>query len=226
MKTFSCLTVSKRTGWEDGAWKAMQAQTTLPKDWIVVHETPVRLPHYSWIKSIKAPDKTRASNLNASLNEGLRHIDTDYVIFYQDFIDLPRDCFEKLIDFSGESKFVTTATINADGSNDSRYIGADLPRPIRPEEWEANVAIAPMKIIRELGGFWEDLDNGWSWDNVHLAQRAAMLGCRFWVYESNRPRLLPHEQTSKLKLELNGQRCANNIAAIRAGKAPLKLNYL
>lgn len=214
MKTFSVLTVSKRKGWYGYASKNVKGQTILPTQWVIIQEGE------------NSPPPLRSSNLNASLNAGLKQIKDDYVIFYQDFIDLPPDCFEKLLDLANERTFVTTCTPNYDGSDDSRYTGLDKPRPCRPEEWETNVAIAPMKVIRELGGFWEELDNGWSWDNVHLAQRAAMLGCKFIVDESNRPTLLPHEQTSKLKLELNAQRCANNIAAIRVGKAPLRLNYL
>lgn len=227
-KSFCVLTVSKRRGWMKQASESVEHQTVIvPRGhWKIIQE------------GLNSPKKTRVSNLNASLNRGLKDIikmekvngkskpPIDYVIFYQDFIDLPKDCFEKLLELVDDHSFITTATINSDGTNDSRYLGADLPRAIRPEEWEANVAIAPMKVIRELGGFWEELDNGWSWDNVDLAQRAAMVGCKFIIDESNSPQLLEHEQTSKLNLELNGQRCANHIAAIRAGKSPLNVGCL
>lgn len=213
-KKFSVLTVSKRTGWKDAAEACIARQTVKPYHWDIIFE------------GINAPVQTRASNLNASLNAGLRLIDTAYVIFYQDFIDLPDDCFEKLLNCVDARTFVTTATINADGSNDARYTGSDTVHRIRPEFWEANVAIAPMDIVRALGGFEENLDDGWAYDNVHLAQRAAMLGCKFLIDETNRPQLLEHEQTSKLKLELNDHRCATDIAQIRAGKKPLRLPYL
>lgn len=226
MHSFDCLTVTKRQGWEQGAWDTIRKQTVLPGKWIVIYEEPIKLPHFKWIEIEKAPEKVRASNLNASLNAGLRKVTADYVIFYQDFIDLPRDCFEKLISLADERTFVTTATINDDGSNDARYTGQDVVRKIRPEQWEANVSIAPMKMLKALGGFEERLDEGWAWDNVHLAQRAAMLGCRFLIDETNRPQLLPHEQTSKLKLTINDHRCAESIAKIRLGEAPLKCDYL
>lgn len=230
-KSFSVLTVSKRVGWENDQAESIHAQTVSPKYWVIVSENKYStscLQSYgnTVAAHFYAPKPIRASNLNASLNYGLQQIHTDYVIFYQDFIDLPEDCFKKLLNFADERTFVTTATINADGTDDNRYTGCHGPRKIRPEEWEANVAIAPMKIIRELGGFWPELDNGWSWDNVDLAQRAAMLGCKFLIDESNRPQLLEHEQTSKLKLTENGRRCADHIAAVRAGKAPLNVGGL
>lgn len=234
--SFSVLTVSKRVGWYDQAWRQVADQSARPYEWRIIQEGLrvievasgiLSYMHYTIpVTTSVAPKKIRASNLNASLNYGLQQIHTDYVIFYQDFIDLPKFCFEKLLDYADFRTFVTTATINADGTNDNRYTGCRGPRKIRPEEWEANVAIAPMQIIRELGGFWPELDNGWAWDNVDLAQRAAMLGCKFLIDESNRPQLLEHEQTSKLKLTENGRRCADHIAAVRAGKAPLNVGAL
>jgi hypothetical protein len=214
MKTFSVLTVSKRHGWHELAKKCIDRQTVQPEQWVIIQEGE------------NAPSTNNPSNLNASLNEGLRHITSDYVIFYQDFIELQEDCFEKLIELADDRTFVTTCTPNYDGSDDGRYLGVDQPRPCLPEEWETNVAISPMAILRDIGGFDERLDAGWSWDNVSVAQRAAMLGARFILDESNRPRLLPHEQTSKLKMELNGERNERFIRDIREGRAPIKLPYL
>jgi len=230
VSSFTILTVSKRTGWEEIAERSIHRQTIKPAEWIIVAENTI--PHTSnyfegWKKTIiEAPPKTKASNLNASLNAGLRLIDTDYVIFYQDFIELKEDCFEKLLSLADEKTFVTTCTPNYDGSDDGRYTGVDMPRPCRPEEWEANVALAPMPMLRELGGFPETYDTGWSWDNCNVAQRAAMLGARFILDESNRPKLLPHELTSKLEMEPNGERHAREMEAIRRGDKPIEYNYL
>lgn len=227
MKSFSVLTVSKRTGWEAGTEESIACQTIQPEEWLIVTEhydhTINKLPDAT---IIKAPPHNTPSNLNKSLNAGLKAITTDYVIFVQDFIQLQEDCFEKLIELANERIFVTTCTPNYDGSNDSRYIGVDCPRPCRPEEWETNVALAPMQLLRDIGGFDERLDDGWSWDNVNVAQRAAMLGARFIIDESNRPKLLPHEQTSKLTMELNGELNERLIRELREGTAPLKLPYL
>lgn len=231
MKSFSVLTVSKRLGWEHDAETSLKLQTVQPQKWVVVTEDRYSIACLlPWgntgVGHIYAPPKTRLSNLNASLNEGLRHIDTDYVIFYQDFIELEENCFEKLLGLADERTFVTTCTPNYDGSDDGRYTGANVPRPCRPDEWEANVAIAPMGIIRELGGFDEEYDWGWSWDNVNLAQRAAMLGAKFIIDESNRPKLYVHEMSSHTTLPLNAERHERTMKEIRQGTKPIQLNYL
>lgn len=225
----SVLTVTKRVGWEKIAIDSLKAQTYRGFDWVIVFEEEPDFGVMSGVNilPIPAPPKLRLSNLNASLNEGLRYcLDSDYVIFYQDFIELPPDCFEKLLELSDDKTFVTTCTPNYDGSDDGRYTGKDSPRACRPEEWEANVSIAPMKLIKELGGFDIDYDNGWSWDNVNVAQRAAMLGAKFILDESNRPKLYPHEQADKENLPLNQKRHADTMKAIRSGTKPLRLNHL
>ena len=215
-KSFSILTVSQRTGWSFGPVQIQTALNTNDFDqWIKI------------IEGINAPKQTRASNLNASLNAGLNKIRTDYVIFYQDFIELEPDCFEKLLALADENTFVTTCTKNPSGKHeDPRYLGVDCPRPCMPDEWEANVAIAPMKAIRELGGFDEEYDDGWSWDNVNLAERAAMLGYKFILDESNRPQLLQHPPAHSGELEPNGERHARIMQEIREGKRPIKCHYV
>lgn len=216
----SILTVTRRIGWEGIAINSLADQTYSQGEWIVVSENPLG----RGVPYIKAPPKKRKSNLNASLNEGLRHCTGEFVIFYQDFIALEEDCFEKLMALVDKKTFVTTLTVNPDGKLDARYTGADCPRPCTPGEWEANVAIAPMKAIKELGGFDEEYDNGWSWDNVNLAERAAMLGYEFILDETNNPKLYTHDK-SEVK-ELNGEFHAQKMRSIKEGKSPLKLNYL
>jgi hypothetical protein len=214
VKDFSVLTVSKRSGWEAIAAESIDRQTVKPEAWITIQE------------GVNSPPKTKLSNLNASLNVGLRQITSEYVIFYQDFIELPEDCFEKLLSLADSRTFVTTCTPNYDGSDDRRYTGVDKPRKCRPEEWETNVGLAPMSALRELGGYDEEYDWGWSWDNVNVAQRAAMLGYKFILDESNRPKLYPHEMSSHTTIPLNLERHANTIRDIRNGKRPLKNTYL
>lgn len=224
------LTVTKRTGWFDAAAKSLREQTLQDFKWVIVYEPNVRPQDDSLsIKWVPAPKKTKHSNLNASNNEGLRHVDTEYVVFYQDFIDLePTALIQLLVDAQETEGFITTATINPDGKHDARYTGVNSIREVQPQEWEANVAIAPMQALYDLGGFDEDYDNGWSWDNVNVAERAELLGYRFYIDERIKPQLKFHPKEPDLDrtLELNYMRHEMNMRKIRIGQAPLKLPYL
>lgn len=228
----SVLTITKREGWLPVAVDSLSNQTDKDFEWVIVHEPNVpqetidAIKNYRWIA---APPKRRHSNLNASWNEGLRHCSGNIVVFYQDFIQLDRDTLAKLRQDVGETYgFVTTATINPDGAHDARYTGVDGLRTIPHQEWEANVAAAPMRAIKELGGFDETYDDGWSWDNVNLAARAELLGYTFHIDESIKPRLLYHQKEPEADptLELNYLRHEMTMRSIAIGDKPIKLNHV
>lgn len=219
----SVLTVTKRTGWEHIAQKSLESQTYKDFEWIVVSEEKLDIPY------VPAPPKTRHSNLSASNNEGLRNCKGDYVMFYQDFIELEPDCIEKLVRVAEETGgFVATACIDPDGNMDGRYTGVDTVRECIPAEWETNTALAPMKAIKELGGFDEEYDDGWAWDNVNLADRAAMLGYKFYLDETNKPKLHFHvkEPEADPSLIMNGNLHEMKMRLIQVGREPLKVPYL
>lgn len=232
----SILTVTKRTGWEEVAINSLNSQTYQDFEWVVVTETwPINLPKQlkngQSVITLLAPPKKEGShsNLSASNNEGLRYCSGEHVVFYQDFIELEPDCIEKLVSLVTPKTFVTTVTKNPSGDKeDPRYLGLDLARPCLPEEWEANVGIAPMAIIRELGGSDERLDQGWAWDNALLALKAEMLGCNFIIDETNRPQLLYHPKEPDIhpEMPMNGELCANILHNIRLGREPLNAGHL
>jgi hypothetical protein len=230
IKPFTVLTVTKRDGWFARACTQVAKQSLRPEKWVVVPEEPMTDIHDVSmpcpVEFWPAPMKIRLSNLNASLNEGLRHVTTPYVIFYQDLIDMPQRCFFRLMQHVDGRTFVTTVTKNDDQTTeeDPRFTGLRKPRLCHPEEWEANVAAAPMDVLRALGGFDEEYDNGWSWDNVNIAERAQMLGCRFICDESNRPQLLYHPKERSMPLNARFHDLA--MSQTRTGRRPLRLPYL
>ncbi len=227
----SILTVTKRNGWFDLAVKSLKNQTYKDFEWIIVYEPNVEVQSTDEIKNYKwvpAPPKKAHSNLSASNNEGLRNCTGDYVLFYQDFIELEPDTLEKLVANIDDETLITTATINPDGNKDQRYTGIDTLREIKPAEWEENVGMAPMKVLKELGGYDEGYDEGWAWNNVNVAERAELLGCTFLIDESINPRLEFHikEPDADKTLELNYLRHEMTMREIAIGKKPLKLDYL
>jgi glycosyltransferase involved in cell wall biosynthesis len=227
----SVLTITKRNGWVPLAVKSLECQTYKDFEWIIVYEPGVEvleIPEGLNATWVPAPPKTRKSNLNAAMNEGLRHCKGEYVLSYQDFIELEPDTLEKMLKSMGSKTFLTTATVNPDGNKDQRYTGMDGIREIRPPEWEANVGMAPLAILKGLGGYDEEYDNGWSWDNVNVAERAAMLGCKFLIDESINPRLEFHvkEPDADPTIELNYEKHEKTIKAIRQGKKSIRNSYL
>lgn len=237
MNKLTVLTVTKRGSWAKFAIESLKSQTYQDFDWVIVYEygcltkEDVQALDKSniHITLVQAPEKKRASNLSASNNAGLRLIKSKYVMFYQDLILLEPDCIEKMMKLAKPDLFITTLTMNPDGQEeDPRYTWQDCVRECTPQEWEENVALAPMKAIKELGGYDEEYDNGWAWNNCNVAERADMLGYRFILDETNRPQLLNHVKEPVLHPEIpaNGDYHDKNMEDIRAGRKTLKLAYL
>jgi len=230
-RALTVLTVTKRNGWFAQNAESLANQSYQDFRWVIVYEPNVDTVDVDGldVKWVQAPPKVRHSNLNASLNEGLKYVDTEYVVFYQDFISLDRDdLMELFISSQSTNGFVTTATINPDGNHDARYTGTCGLREIEAKEWEANVAIAPMQALYDLGGFDEEYDEGWSWDNVNVAERAELLGYKFYINEDVKPILgyHPKEPDVDKTLELNYMKHEMTMRLIATGKKPLKLDYL
>lgn len=231
------LTVTKRGGWAKVAIESLQRQTFKDFNWVIVYEAgeilyedTVRLSKSNLdITLVQAPIPKRISNLSASDNAGLRACTGKYVMFYQDFIILEDDCMEKLVKLAKPDLFLTTLTKNVEGDEeDPRYKWLDEVRECYPQEWEENVAMAPLKAFKELGGYDERLDAGWAWNNVLVAEKASMLGYRFLLDETNRPQLIFHvkEPTLNPNITLNGDLCDKILNDIKSGKEDINCGYL
>lgn len=226
------LTISKRTGWEETAIQSLKSQTNQNYNWVVVtteQATFELLSGYATV--VHAPPMLHATNLNASHNVGLRHCTSKYVMFYQDFIELQPDTIERFlswVDDEGVDGFISSTPYNVDGGLDHRNTGSDYLRECDPKEWEINLALGPLKALKEVGGFEEELDTGWSWDNVNVAERAALLGYKFHIDEGIKPTLLYHkkEPDANPNIILNDKRHEEIMAAIRSGERPIKCDYL
>jgi len=211
------LTVTKRTGWEKMALDSLARQTVAYNKYIVISSVPLKIDY------IIEPKPLRKYNLNRAYNEGFRHLESEYVLLYDDFIELEPTTIEYLLETSRPNRIVTTAT-HENGEQDGRYLGLDTPHRCRADEWEINVAMAPTKLFFELGGCDEEYDDRWAWGNVNLAQRAEMIGYETWIDERVKPKLIPHKRDTSR--ENNYDFNEKRINEIKLGKRPISCDYL
>jgi glycosyltransferase involved in cell wall biosynthesis len=142
-------------------------------------------------------------NLSASLNEGVRHCKGEIIILLQDYIFIPEEGVAKLVEVyqkdspclvSGVGhQFEFPKTIDDPkglysvwNSFPGRPSGDKIftdPRikgkgiyVCTPVEWEANYACFGKEVWEKIGGFDEDFDAGWGYDNVNFAERAQLAG--------------------------------------------------
>lgn len=158
-------------------------------------------------------------NLSKSLNSALSWSKGELVVFLQDYIWLPDDGLAKFWEkYKQEGKCLISGVGNksAEPSEAAEPKGlvsifnGPVPKPTgvwftdprikgrgfhicNPIEWEGNWACAPMSIIEEIGGFDEDFDAGWGYDNVNFAERAQLAGYHCWLDEDNQCLGYSHE---------------------------------
>ena len=136
-------------------------------------------------------------DLNKAMNKMLRRVKGDLVVFLQDYIKIPPNGLEKFWSwYQAHSKTLFTAPVGKtlDWSSvvwDWRANGTW--RIIEPAAWEIDWAAAPLKAFYDVGGFDEDFDRGWSWENANLAMRAQKAGYKFIVMTENKAVAYDHD---------------------------------
>lgn len=227
----SVLTPTFREAGLDLPQQGLASQTFNDFEWIVVSECPDKHQDYN-CTLIPAPPKTKFSNLNASLNEGLRHCRGELVVMLQDYICPNEDGLQKFWDFYQEHKnaMITSPIGKSNGTGyvwDWRHYGEQrqLENAVM---WEADWAAAPLLMFKELGGYDEEYDNGWSWDNANLAFRASLAGYEAWVLPDNEAWAFDHDaaMAHPFREKPNADFHNEKIQRIKMDEAPLRLNYL
>lgn len=122
-------------------------------------------------------------DLNRAQNRMLRRAKGELIVFLQDFIQIPNNGLESFWNaYQSDKNTFFTAPVGKtldykDISWDWRTSpGASMDWTM----WEIDWAAAPLKAIRQIGGFDEWLDGKtWTFDNVNVGCRADMAGFKF-----------------------------------------------
>ena len=151
---------------------------------------------------------------------------------WQDWIKAPPEALQNFWDLYQKypNTFITCPVGKTDDWENIRWDWrkAGEIREIKPIEWEADFACVPLLALRDIGGYDERFDEGWSWENVNLAQRAHVAGYKFIVAPGNTSMAFNHDKTEthpfRGKKE-NGD-LANNIFRNEISQNNWRLDYL
>ena len=218
----SVITLTIREGW----WRIMAEnlanQTYKNFEWIIIddHEedrTEIAREYAQkynldviYIRGDKAKEKyKRRCGLVRANNIGWQNASGELTVWLQDFILLPDNGIEQLVDLYRHNPDALIAPVDI-------YYDTIKPNKKNPIDWwikkdvlteetwrnirvqnqgiresdnagdfEMNYGAIPMKIIKELNGWWEFFDDGLGFDNTEIAYRALKLGYRIIVDDSN-----------------------------------------
>ncbi|MCC7571449.1 glycosyltransferase family 2 protein [Candidatus Micrarchaeota archaeon] len=168
------------------------------------------------------PKKHRKYSLAQANNKAWQSAEGELFVFLQDFIIMPVDGIERLVDIYRHNPDALIAPVDTlhksrikpDTSKEDWFagevdvIGDYVSKNIRcknigmresnnPYDFEQNYAAVPMKIIRELNGWYEFFDDALGYDNTEFAFRAMDLGYRLIVDDTNECTSLDHWEPLK-----------------------------
>lgn len=141
---------------------------------------------FEWHTEIGLRD--RGYMLPTDWNKLLRRCNGDIVVMYQDCITIQPDALEKIAELDHDKKAYTfpvgkiATEKGVQGINwDWRKFREEAlgDKKLQANNWEIDFASAPLSLFKDVGGFDEDFNNGWSWENVEIAWRADAAGYTF-----------------------------------------------
>lgn len=209
---------------------------------------------------VRQSDKREGAHTNLAHadNEGFRACSGELIVCLQDYQWIPPEGLEKywfyyekdpmaLVTGIGHH-YADPRPVNKDGRitvfdkpytgrptnlswEDPRVVPGVSVRQGQPIEWELSYCSIPRKVIHDLGGMDEEYDfHGFAFDNTHIAYKAQMLGCRFYVDQTNECMGFDHDLWWPNPLKINRVSPQDYfhkvITEIKEGKRPLKDKYL
>lgn len=219
----SVITPTIRTGWWNIIANNLSNQTYKNFEWIIVddykedrskiaekyaNQYNLNIKYVRGDKAVGKYDKpcglVRANNIGWKNSKG------ELCVWLQDFIVMPNDGLEKLVDMYRHNPDTIVAPVDEyynavepDKENDEDWWNGETkimtnkswtnPRVenkgIReshnPYDYEANYGAIPKHILEELNGFWEFMDDGLGYDNTEIAMRAIEAGYRLVIDDTN-----------------------------------------
>jgi len=131
---------------------------------------------FEWLTSVNVTGKV---DFNKAMNEMISRARGELIVSVQDYIEIPYFGLQKFWEeYDGNKKQVFTAPVGK--TLDWKTTKWDWRRDRRGkcdwQEWEIDYASAPRQALIDVGGFDEELDNYWGFDNVNIGLRLHMAG--------------------------------------------------
>lgn len=209
--------------------KILRAVMPCDQPWYFVPDPPKK-PGDFWALS-------KCLNLACEMAKG------ELVVLIQDYIQVPADGLQHYWDrYQQEPKSLVSGVSDQFDQNSGektfkdprKQIGSHGGEPYRgffltiPLHWEANWGSFPLQAWRDIGGFDEDFDAGWGYDNVNFAERCQMAGYHIFLDTDNEVHAIDHqrlfgESDFKAKAPNNQKLWAMRYSEISQGIRPWKI---
>lgn len=147
---------------------------------------------FEWLVDINWTGKV---DFNASMNRLLRRSKGELVVSLQDYIKTPPRGLQSFWDAYKDGQTFVTAPVGICPTLDyenPRWDWRIHKDTCGWQDWEIDWGSAPRQALIDIGGFDEQLDQHWGFDNVNVGLRAKMAGYEFTVLPENKALAYDH----------------------------------
>lgn len=125
---------------------------------------------FEWLVDVNYTGKV---DFNQAMNRLIYRAEGDLIVSIQDYITITPTTLATFWELHREHPAFYTAPVIKEGKEDWRVKGVGK---CDWTDWEIDLGSAPRKALVEIGGFDEELDQYWGFDNVNVGLRADMAG--------------------------------------------------
>ncbi len=219
----SVITITIRTGFWNIMAENLSKQTYKNFEWIIVDDYAedrsdiakkyaekygLNIRYFRGLKD--DPEYKRLYGLVAGNNIGWKESKGELLVYIQDFILIPENGIEMLVDVNRHHPNALIAPVDQyfnakepnrdnkedwwDGETDvltniswrnPRVLYEGLRPTDNPFDFEMNYAAVPKHILDYLNGWWTFMDDGLGYDNTELALRALQAGYKIFIDDRN-----------------------------------------
>lgn len=177
---------------------------------------------FEWLTDI---NWTGEVDLNQSLNRLIRRAKGELIVFVQDYVELPPDALQRFWEaYQSKPAFYTVPVSKYDDENETWDWRAKRTGAIDWRDWEIDCGAAPQAALVDVGGFDEELDRYWGYDNPNVGLRAHMKGYEFYCLPEIKCRAYDHNkhETHPFRNRQNVDFANTRLALIESGALEIK----
>lgn len=182
---------------------------------------------FEWLTEIGL--RNRGFTLPSDLNNMIRRAKGDRIVMLQDCIQIEPDALERINALPNDLWTFPVGQVMEFGNEpewDWRTTNAG--ELIGPHYWEADFASAPTQAFFDVGGYDEEFNKGWSWDNVEVARRIYKAGYKGFCNADIRGIALKHDsiRTHPFRTSRESNEKRAEESQYRCDRGEYKLSYL
>ena len=216
-------------------------------------------------KHIPEGKRTKRYALAQADNVGIKESSGELVVWLQDFILIPPDGLQKYWDLyqahpdamytgvDGRISVLPDGPVDLENPTDilmggtwkrgrldyvnQRGFDKEIRQSYDAFEFELNWAAFARTVAEDIGGFNEEFDHGFAYDNTEFAFRALTIGKEMWLDPTNYAEALNHWELfpaaddpfvpeREQAVQENNLRYKAYVEAVKLGQAPIYMNYL